>query len=588
MSSPVSSPPPDPEARPQLHAVTEIDPQEHQALLQSLRGRRIGEIVVALGFANVEAVSSAVQEAQRSGKPTGRVLLDRGVLSKDELAEAIAARTQMTFIDLDSIRLEERALRAIDPATAMRYRAVPVKYVDDDTLLVAVSDPSNVLAVDDIALMTGLNARAALTTTEQLDELLSELSRTDMLTITRRAEEAAKQPAESFDTDDASSSAALERILAHAVRQRASDVHFDPSESGELRVRFRIDGIVHDTNSVAPSIAPMVMSRLKIQSGLDISVRHIPQDGRATFGSGTSEVSLRVATLPTVHGEAAAVRILDKKNVPPLNRLGLNARELEVLRKAMHRPHGALLVTGPTGSGKTTTLYAMMAELNVPERAILTIEDPVEYKLSGVKQVQVNVKRGLSFGTGLRTMLRSDPDVLMVGEIRDRETAQIGIEAALTGRLVLSTLHTSNAATAITRLAEMGIERYLVASSVECIVGSRLARVLCEECKTPVHVGTDALRDIGLTGRDLEPFSGFHAVGCPRCGNTGYRGRIGLFEVMEVDDRVREMVIERYPSHEIEDYAISCGMTTLRDSAIAKVRDGVVSLAEAARVTATE
>lgn len=403
-----------------LHAVTDPESSVGAPGTPSLKGRRIGEIVVALGFASVEQVADAVREAQDSGRPTGRVLLDRGVLTKDQLAQAIAARTQMSFIDLDSMRLEERALKAIDPATAMRYRAVPVKYVDDDTLLVAVSDPANVLAADDIALMTGLNVRPALTTTEQLDELLAELSRTDMLAITRRAEQAARRQSAAHEVTDASSSAALEGILAHAVRQRASDIHFDPTESGELRVRFRIDGIVHDMNSVAPAIAPMVMSRLKIQSGLDISIRHVPQDGRASFGSGANEVSLRVATLPTVFGEAAVVRILDKKNVPSLDRLGLDARELDVLRKAMRRPHGALLVTGPTGSGKTTTLYAMIGELNVPERTILTIEDPVEYALPGVKQMQVNVKRGLTFATGLRTMLRSDPDVLMVGEIRDR------------------------------------------------------------------------------------------------------------------------------------------------------------------------
>jgi type IV pilus assembly protein PilB len=251
----------------------------------------------------------------------------------------------------------------------------------------------------------------------------------------------------------------------------------------------------------------------------------------------------------------------------------------------MRRTHGALLVTGPTGSGKTTTLYAMIAELNVPERAILTIEDPVEYALPGVKQVQVNVKRGLTFAAGLRTMLRSDPDVLMVGEIRDRETAQIGVEAALTGRLVLSTLHTNDAATAVTRLTEMGIERYLVASSVECIVASRLARVLCEECKRPSPVTEEELRDSGL-GAGREPFVGFEAVGCPRCGDTGYRGRIGLFEVLEMDDDVRALVIDRYPSRAVEDHAIERGMSTLRDSAVTKVRAGVVSLSEAARVTA--
>lgn len=556
----------------------------------SLVGRRIGEIVVSLGFANEEQVDSAVDEARETGRPTGRVLYDRGTINKDQLAQAIAARTQLSYIDLRNLELEERALNAIDAKTASRYRAVPVQYVDDDTLLVAISEPSNVLAVDDIALMTGLNVRAALTTDEQLEELLSRLSKTDVVRATQKAERAsAPVVGETADNEDETASAnLLESVLSNAMRQRASDIHLDPLENDSVRVRYRIDGMTHDTTVVAPALVGRMFARLKLMAGMDISIRHIPQDGRASFGAEGNEVTLRVATLPTIYGESAAVRILDRKNVPPLDRLGLETGAYDALQRALRKPHGAILATGPTGSGKTTTLYAALQQLNTPERTIITIEDPVEYPLAGVKQVQVNVKRGLTFAAGLRTMLRSDPDVVMVGEIRDHETAKIGIEAALTGRLVLTTLHTNDAASAVTRLAEMGVERYLVASSVECVAASRLARKLCVECRREVTIDERKMREAGYLDTEINEFQGYEAVGCQRCSNTGYRGRSGLYEVLSLDDEIREMLIERYPSSAIEVAARKSGMVTLKDAALERVRQGTISLAEAARVTSID
>lgn len=557
----------------------------------SLVGRRIGEIVVSLGFATEEQVDSAVDEARETGRPTGRVLYDRGTISKDQLAQAIAARTQLSYIDLRNLELEERALNAIDANTASRYRAVPVQYVDDDTLLVAISEPSNVLAVDDIALMTGLNVRAALTTDEQLEELLSRLSKTDVVRAAQQAERASGGPAigEASEPEDEKASAnLLESVLTNALRQRASDIHLDPLENGSARVRYRIDGMTHDTTVVTPALVGRMFARLKLMAGMDISIKHVPQDGRATFGAEGSEVTLRVATLPTIYGESAAVRILDRKNVPPLDRLGLEQGAYDALQRALRKPHGAILATGPTGSGKTTTLYAALQQLNTPDRTIITIEDPVEYPLAGVKQVQVNVKRGLTFAAGLRTMLRSDPDVVMVGEIRDHETAKIGIEAALTGRLVLTTLHTNDAASAVTRLAEMGVERYLVASSVECVAASRLARKLCTECRREVTIDQRKMREAGYLETQTAEFQGYEAVGCQRCSNTGYRGRSGIYEVLSLDDEIREMLIERYPSSAIENAARKSGMVTLKDAALERVRQGTISLAEAARVTSID
>jgi type IV pilus assembly protein PilB len=551
--------------------------------------------MVTLGFTTAEEVESAVHEARDKGRPTGRVLYDRGSITKDQLAQGIAARAQMSYIDLRTVELDERALNAIGADMASRYRAVPVQYVDDDTLLVAISEPGNILAVDDIALMTGLNVRAALTTEEQLDELISRLSRNDIAKATRIAERAHGNAESQINIgmtagpeDETASANLLESILTNALRQRASDVHVEPLENGSLRIRFRIDGMTHDTTNVAPALAPRMFARLKLMAGMDISMRHIPQDGRATFGIEGDQVTLRVATLPTIYGESAAIRILDRKNVPPLDRLGIEGKAMEDLQRSLRKPHGAILATGPTGSGKTTTLYAALAQLNVPSRTILTIEDPVEYPMHGVKQVQVNPKRGLTFAMGLRTMLRSDPDVVMVGEIRDHETAKIGIEAALTGRLVLTTLHTNDAASAVTRLAEMGVERYLVAASVECVVASRLARKLCAECRRSTTIDTAKMRESGFAHEDFDAFEGFEAVGCERCAHTGYRGRSGIYEVLPIDEHIREMIIERYPASAIEKYAREDGMVSLRDSAFERVRQGAISLSEAARVTSME
>lgn len=573
-------------------SASQSQPSRHSAP-PTLVGRRIGEIMSILGFATDEQVDSAVDEARETGRATGRVLLDRGTITKDQLAQAIAARTQLSYIDLRSVELEERALNAIDATTAARYRAVPIQYVDDDTLLIAISEPANVLAVDDIALMTGLNVRPALTTDEQLDELLSRLSRTDVAKATRSAELGVTNgPGTQLDgkeqEDESASATLLESLFNNALRQRASDIHLDPLENGSIRVRYRTDGMAHDATTVAPHLAGRLMARLKLLAGMDVSQRQIPQDGRATMGADVGGVTLRVATLPTIYGESAAIRVLDRKNVPALDRLGLDEQSLAAFQRALRRPHGAILVTGPTGSGKTTTLYAALAQLNTPERTVITIEDPVEYPLAGVKQIQVNPKRGLTFAAGLRSILRSDPDIVMVGEIRDRETAQIGIEAALTGRLVLSTLHTNDAASAVTRLAEMDVERYLVASSVECVVASRLARRLCQQCRIAHRIDANAMTEAGFPDADLEPFDGYASAGCERCGGTGYRGRIGLFEVLVINDEIRKLMMERYPSSAIDEAARRNGMIGLREAAFDRVRQGVISLAEAARVTHLE
>jgi type IV pilus assembly protein PilB len=383
--------------------------------------------------------------------------------------------------------------------------------------------------------------------------------------------------------DDAPVIKLVNQIIAQAVEQGASDIHLEPN-GNDLRVRYRIDGVLIESGSVARRMVLGVVSRVKIMSDLDISERRIPQDGRVGLMIDSHHIDLRVVTLPTVHGESVVMRILDKDSVVmTLDKLGMAAAEHERFERAFRQAYGAVLVTGPTGSGKSTTLYAALANLNSIEKNIITIEDPVEYQLDGITQVQVNPKAGLHFHTGLRSMMRADPDIIMVGEIRDRETAQIAVEAALTGHLVLSTLHTNDAPTALTRLIEMGIEPFLVASAIDCVVAQRLARTLCHHCKARTILSAAVLRDHGFqTGYDLEAYE---PVGCQRCGGSGYKGRIGLYEVMVVTEEIRTLAIERASADRVAAVAMRNGMHRLRDDGLDKVRHGVTSIAEVARVT---
>ena len=379
-------------------------------------------------------------------------------------------------------------------------------------------------------------------------------------------------------------------IIAQAAERGASDIHFEPQpdEQGragrELRVRMRIDGVLTDETTVPKRMVAGVVSRIKIMSDLDISERRVPQDGRVGLTVEGRHVDVRVVTIPSVHGESVVLRILDKDNIDlELDKLGMQDHELERFRRAFHRAHGAVLSTGPTGSGKSTTLYGALLELNTPEKNIITIEDPVEYQIKGITQVQVNNKAGLSFANGLRSMMRADPDILMVGEIRDRETAQIAVEGALTGHMVLSTLHTNDAPSAITRLIEMGIEPFLVASALECVVAQRLARTLCKHCKPRTIIPAEVLRDHGFDAQfDIEAYE---PVGCGRCGGMGYRGRTGLYEVMLISPEIRTLTLQRASADQIAAVAVREGMRRLREDGLDKVKSGLTSMAEVARVT---
>ncbi|HEY7962386.1 MAG TPA: ATPase, T2SS/T4P/T4SS family [Solirubrobacteraceae bacterium] len=551
--------------------------------------RFLTDVIVDMGLVPRARVEEAIESSRSSGTTPERVLVADGALNHDGLARALAERYGLDHVDLSVFSVDMGAANLVTTAAAKRYQAVPVAFLDKRTLLVAMTDPSNVLAVDDIAIMTGYEVRVGVAAPEDIAALISRLDRLDDVVSATggvsdaEAEEAATEIVDLRETaDDAPVIKIVNQIVAQAVEMHASDVHLAP-DGREVRVRFRIDGVLQDVTTVPRKMAAGVVSRLKIMAELDISEKRLPQDGRIGLTIDGRHVDLRAVTLPSVHGESIVLRILDKDSVVMnLSKLGLDGGDRERFERAFNEAHGAVLVTGPTGSGKSTTLYAALLELNKPEKNIITVEDPVEYQLEGITQVQVSPKAGLTFATGLRAMVRADPDVIMVGEIRDRETAQIAIESALTGHLVLSTLHTNDAPSAITRLVEMGIEPFLVASALDCVLAQRLVRMLCSNCKRRTIVSADVLRESGY--KALVDLEAYEPVGCRRCGGSGYRGRAGIYEVMNVTSEVRSLALERRSAEEIREVAVRQGMRRLRDDGLEKVRQGRTSMAEVARV----
>jgi len=546
----------------------------------------IGEVVVDLGFADRQKVEEAVAVARAQGRPTGQVLVEQGVLRQDQLARVVAERFGLDYVDLAVYEPDMGAVALLSHEAAKRYRAVPVGFTDDGALLLAMADPTNVLTIDDIAMMTGRRVRVAAASVEDLNLLLARLARMDesIEDILDEGEEADSEP--DLLVDEADRDAPIIKlvhsIVAQAVQQGASDIHVNPEE-GDTRVLVRVDGVLYPAATIKRRMAMGVVSRIKIMADLDISEKRMPQDGRFALTVDGRRVDIRVVTLPLVHGEGVVMRILDKGVVVQgLESLGMQVDELERFERAIHRPNGAVLVTGPTGSGKSTTLYAALNVLNDGERSILTIEDPVEQRIHGVKQMQIAPKAGVTFDVGLRSMLRADPDVIMVGEIRDRETAHIAIEAALTGHLVLSTLHTRDAPSALGRLIDMGIEPFLVSSAIDCIVAQRLVRMLCKHCKRVQKVSESVLAEHGLTG--AEPYE---PVGCSRCSGSGYRGRVGLYEVMSVSEEIRGLILERASVDDMVAVAVRQGMLRLRDDGLQKVREGLTSIAEIERMTSS-
>jgi type IV pilus assembly protein PilB len=540
-------------------------------------------VLVAKDVLNVGDLEQALFEKERSGRQLGEVLVDLGMITTRELAEALTQQYGLEFLDLSTAGIDGKAATLLPEGIARRYRALPVGF-DHGFLVVAVGDPTNLIAHDDLRLALGTDVRIVVADGAELDEAIAATYRLPLDTIERAEGSGEDAGMYSIRTGAGEGPAItlVNDVIGRALAQRASDIHFEP-QVDRLVVRLRVDGVTQELTTIASSLQQAVIARLKVMGGLDIAQRRVPQDGRISVQAAGQRLDMRIALLPTVFGEQAVIRILHGSFKARLDmaELGMSLETEMLVRRAVARPHGAILACGPTGSGKTTTLYAALDLLNEPGRVIVTIEDPVEYQLAGAAQIEIDSIAGLTFARGLRTILRSDPDVILVGEIRDEETARIAMQAAMTGHLVLTTLHAQSASSAIARLRDMGVDVGLLAPSINCVLAQRLVRRLCQHCRKPHTLGADERRRFGLEQHEPSDLL-FRACGCEECQHTGYQGRVAIYEAMPVEGKVRPLLGR--PSEEISAAAIAQGMTTLHESGVALCLAGISSLEEVERV----
>ena len=540
------------------------------------------------GLVSGDELGQAIQAQQSSGEPLADVLLRLKLLTAEQLYRVVADHLGLDYVDLSECQLDPSAVGLVPEAMARRHTMLPIGFNDTGALRLAMGDASDVLAIDDARNVSDCEIQPVVAAPHDIVAAIDRYARMndavndafdgvgeeeadDLATLTGAAQDA---PVVKF----------VNALIAQAVQDRASDLHFEPQEH-EFRVRYRIDGVLHEMTRQRRSIHAGVVSRLKIMAGLDIAERRVPQDGRVSLRSAGKEIDLRVSSLPTVHGEKLVLRILDKHSaLLNLRELSLTPENYRRYENSFSKPYGMVLVTGPTGSGKSTTLYATLNQISNPTVNVVTVEDPVEYQIPGITQVPINPRAGLTFPGALRSILRQDPDIVLVGEMRDLETAQIGTQAALTGHLVLTTLHTNDAPSAVTRLTEMGIDGFLVASAVDCVLAQRLGRRLCPHCREAYRPDASQLESVGMHVNGDGAPTLYRPVGCSRCANSGYRGRLAFHEVMPVTEEIARAVVERASTAEIGRLARSQGMRTLRQDALEKVRSGVTSLEEVARV----
>jgi type IV pilus assembly protein PilB len=552
----------------------------------------LGEILVSEGRISRQQLQEALLLEREDTRGLGRILLDLGHVSEADLARALAGRLRLRYVEFTHADVNREAVKLVDRRILRRHGVMPLR-LENGRLVVAMSDPTDLHALEDLTMLSGYPATPVVATRGDIQSAFDKVFAFGQ--VAELLEEAvAETPAGArADVDLGSETGAHEKpiirlvsaILQQAVSEGASDIHVEPRVR-KLAVRFRVDGVLREVTSVPPQLQSGVVARLKVLANLDLAERRLPQDGRFAVAMGNRQVDLRVATLPTVHGEKAVLRLLDTASVQlDLATLGFERRDLERYREVFHRSYGTILVTGPTGSGKSTTLYGTLRELNSPGRNIITIEDPVEYRLEGINQVQINPKAGLTFASGLRSILRGDPDVLMIGEIRDQETARICVQAALTGHLVLATLHTNDAPAALNRLADMGVEPFLTSSAVDCVIAQRLSRRLCEWCKRPTDIDGETLMELGFPF-ELVPETqwDFHgAAGCDACSGSGYRGRIGIYEMMVVGQKIKDLNLHRASTGEVRRAAEAGGMIPLREDGLLKAAKGITSIEEILR-----
>ncbi|MGQ0553970.1 MAG: GspE/PulE family protein [Planctomycetota bacterium] len=564
--------------------------------MSSARASRkpLGAILVQHGACEAKDVERALQEQSRSGGHLGEILMAMRLIDKAQLGLALGIQAGLEPIDLDAETLDPAVAGRLDAATCALFRAVPVRMVGG-ALLVALADPLNVNILQDLAFIVGSEVKGAIATEEAVDRALVRLHGNAPPPSLASVLKEVKASSANIDLEDQQAMAAaapvvklLNYILLHAVRDKASDIHLEPFEH-EFKVRYRVDGVLFEVEAPPPALASALISRVKVMSNLDIAETRIPQDGRIELSLGGKPIDLRVSTMPTVHGESCVLRVLDRSVVSlELENVGLRPDELAVVEGLLQRPHGIILVTGPTGSGKTTTLYSALNRLNAIDTKIITVEDPIEYDLDGVIQVQVNEEIEVTYAKVLRTILRQDPDVLLVGEIRDRETAQIAVEAALTGHLILSTLHTNDAPSTVTRLIDIGIPPYLIVSTLEAVVAQRLVRTICAACRIEYEPSSDVLREIGVAPESVQGRRFAYGKGCERCNYSGHKGRRAIFEIMLLSERLRQLVLDGASTQDLRAAAIAEGMRPLRASGQLAVLDGSTTVEEVLRETLLE
>lgn len=554
---------------------------------------KLGDILLDEGKITEEQLWEALTIQEDDPRHIGEILLSMGYVNETDLAQALARRLRLDFLELNDTDVDRGLLTLIDQKVLRRHQAVPLR-IEDGRLAVAMSDPKDIHAMEDLRMISGYPINPVVATSSDIQRVQNKLFAlgedvSEFLQESADDSAVADEGEMDLGADAGAEEAPIIRlvssILQQAVADGASDIHIEP-QAQEVTVRFRVDGVLREVMSVPQKLQSGVIARLKVVANLNIAERRIPQDGRFSLRVGGSKVDLRVATLPTAHGEKIVLRLLDTANVEAdLGKLGFSDGAFEQYKEIFTRPYGAILVTGPTGSGKSTTLYATLNELNSQERNIITVEDPIEYRVPGLNQVQVNPKAGLTFASGLRSILRSDPDVIMIGEIRDVETAKISVESALTGHLVLATLHTNNAPGALTRLTEMGVEPFLTSSAVDCVIAQRLARRLCERCKEPAEIEREVLEEMDFPFHlvDESDMQFYKACGCERCSGTGYRGRVGIYEMMVVTDELKEMVLHRVSTNEIARAAEGAGMVRLKQDGLVKAAQGLTTMEEVLR-----
>ncbi|MFH1867803.1 MAG: ATPase, T2SS/T4P/T4SS family [Candidatus Omnitrophota bacterium] len=558
--------------------------------------QKLGEILIEQNIITIDQLDSALVEQKKTGGLIGTIVIRLGYAKEDDVLRALSKKLGVHYAKLSDMEISPEVIKKVSAKFACYYKIMPVA-IKDNLLTLAVTNPHDIGILDDVKLVLGYEIDPVLAGERDILEAIKKYYGVGAETIEKIMDQAGAEetmPTQRESTtgvedmaEDASIIKFVNQVMHQAVTERATDIHIEPFE-GELRIRYRVDGILFNAN-IPPTIKYLhqaIVSRIKIMASLNIADRRLPQDGRIKLKVDDRELDLRVSVIPTSYGESVHVRILSGDVLMGLERLGLLEDDQKIMEDLITRPHGIIFVTGPTGSGKTTTLYAALSRINDASKNIITIEDPIEYQLHGVTQIQVNAKVGLTFANGLRSMLRHDPDIMMVGEVRDLETSEIAIRVALTGHLVFSTLHTNDAAGAITRLLDMGIEPYLVSSSIEAALAQRLVRVICDKCKREVKLDAQLLGKLKIRPDSKKVF--FEGKGCASCKFTGYKGRTAIYEILVMDESIRDLVVRSTSANEIKEKALKSGMRTLFDDGMVKVQKGITTIAEILRVTEIE